>query len=103
VDRVERNWDTIIYEISSLRSTENILIRTVGLGYIPRTEGVFGPYLDRVTRHIASSAADAGIPYVEVRLADERMSEDGLHPNDKGYRVIADWLRSLGYDPLYPR
>lgn len=103
VDRVERNWDTIIYEISSLRSTENTIIRTLGLGYIPRTEGVFGPYLDRVTRRIASSAADAGIPYVEVRLADEGMSEDGLHPNDKGYRVIADRLRSLGYDPLYPR
>ena len=103
VDRVERNWDTIIYEISSLRSTENTIIRTVGLGYIPRTEGVFGPYLDRVTRHIASSAAHAGIPYVEVSLADEGMGEDGLHPNDKGYRVIADRLRSLGYDPLYPR
>ena len=103
VDRVERNWDAIINEISSLRSTENTIIRTVGLGYTPRTEGVFGPYLGRVTRHIASSAADAGIPYVEVRLADEGMSEDGLHPNDKGYRVIADRLRSLGYDPLYPR
>jgi lysophospholipase L1-like esterase len=103
VDRVERNWDAIINEISSLRSTENTIIRTMGLGYTPRTEGVFGPYLGRVTRHIASSAADAGIPYVEVRLADEGMSEDGLHPNDKGYRVIAERLRSLGYEPLYPR
>jgi lysophospholipase L1-like esterase len=103
VDRVERNWDTIIYEISSLRSTENTIIWTVGLGCIPRTEGVFGPYLDRVARHFTSSAADAGIPYVEVRLADEGMSDDGLHPNDKGYRVIADRLRSLGYNPFYPR
>ena len=103
VDRVERNWDAIIREISSLRSTQNTIIRTVGLGYTPHTEGVFGPYLDRVTRHIASSAADAGIPYVEVHLADEGMSEDGLHPNDKGYRLIADRLGSLGYEPLYPR
>jgi lysophospholipase L1-like esterase len=31
------------------------------------------------------------------------MSEDGLHPNDKGYQVIAERLRSLGYEPLYPR
>jgi lysophospholipase L1-like esterase len=103
VDRVERNWDAIISEISTLRSTENTIIRTVGLGYTPRSEGVFGPYLDRVTRHIASSAADGGIPYVEVRLADEGMSEDGLHPNDEGYQVIAEQLRSLGYEPLYPR
>jgi lysophospholipase L1-like esterase len=26
-----------------------------------------------------------------------------LHPNDKGYRLIADRLGSLGYEPLYPR
>jgi lysophospholipase L1-like esterase len=102
VDRIERNWDAIINEISSLRSTENTIIRTVGLGYTPRTEGVFRPYLDRITRHIASSAADASIPYVEVRLADEGMSEDGVHPNDKGYRLIAERLGSLGYEPLHP-
>jgi lysophospholipase L1-like esterase len=30
------------------------------------------------------------------------MSEDGLHPNDKGYQVMAERLRSLGYEPLYP-
>jgi lysophospholipase L1-like esterase len=102
VDRVERNWEALIREISSLRSTENTIIRTVGLGYTPHTEGVFGAYLGRVTRHIASSAADAGIPYIEVRLADEDMSEDGLHPNDKGCQVIAEQLRSLGYEPLHP-
>jgi lysophospholipase L1-like esterase len=103
VDTVERNWDATINEISSLRSTENTIIRTVGLGYTPRTEGVFGPYQGRVTRHIASAADEGDVPYVEVRLGDEGMSEDGLHPNDKGYRVIADRLRSLGYEPLHPR
>ncbi len=69
----------------------------------PRAEGVLGAYLGRVTRHIASATDEGDIPYVEVRLGDEEMSEDGLHPNDKGYRVIADRLRDLGYDPLYPR
>jgi lysophospholipase L1-like esterase len=103
VDRVARNWDAIVNEILSLRSTENTIIRTVGLGYTPRAEGVFGAYLGRVTRHIASATDEGDIPYVEVRLGDEGMSEDGLHPNDKGYRVIADRLRDLGYDPLYPR
>jgi lysophospholipase L1-like esterase len=103
VKRVEQNWDAIIEEISSLRSTENTIIRTVGLGYTPRTEGSPGPYLGRVARDIASAAADGGIPYVEVRLEDEGMSADGLHPNDKGYRLIANRLRSLGYEPLHPR
>ena len=59
-----------------------------------------GPYLGRETPHIAY---DGGIHYVEVRLGDEGMSEDGLHPDDKGYRVIADRLGNLGYEPLYPR
>lgn len=103
VKTVERNWDAIIYEISSLRSTQNTIIRTVGLGYTPRAEGDFGPYLGKVRRHIASSAADGGIPSAEVRLGDEGMSKDGLHPNDKGYRMIANRLRDLGYEPLHPR
>jgi hypothetical protein len=76
---------------------------------VPRTVGLMGlmllagPYLGRETRHIASAADDGGMPYVEVRLGDEGMSEDGLHPNDKGYRVIADRLGNLGHAPLYPR
>jgi lysophospholipase L1-like esterase len=101
VQRFEGNWNDIIEEISTLRSTQNSIIRTVGLGYTPRTEGVYGPYLGRVTRHIA--ATDGGIPYVEVRLGDEGLSVDGLHPNDKGYRLIASRLEELGYEPLYPR
>jgi lysophospholipase L1-like esterase len=103
VDKLQRNWDAIINEISGLRSSENTIIRTVGLGYTPRTEGIFGSYLVRVTRHIASAADDANVPYVEVRLGDEGMSADGVHPNDKGYRLIAGQLRSLGYEPLSPR
>ena len=103
VDRVGRNWDAIINEISSLRSTENTIIRTVGLGYTPLSEEVFGPYQGRAIRHIASAADNGDIPYVEVRLGDKGMSEDGLHPNDRGYRVIADRLRSLDYEPLHPR
>jgi lysophospholipase L1-like esterase len=103
VDKVERNWDAITYEISSLHPSEDTIIRTIGLGYTPRTEGVFGPYLTRVTRHFDSAADNAHIPYAEVRLDNESMSADGLHPNDKGYRLIADRLRSLGYKPLHPR
>ena len=56
--------------------------------------------MDQVTHDIASAAAEGGIPYVEVRLGDEGMSVDGLHPNDRGYRVIAARLRGLGYEPL---
>ncbi len=103
VGEVEENWDAVIEEILSLRSTKEAIIRTVGLGYTPRVDGVFEPYLAEVNHHIAASAADAGIPYVEVRLGGEGMSPDGVHPSDEGYRVIAERLRELGYEPLSPR
>jgi len=103
VNSVEEDWDAMIEEISSLRSTEDTVIRTVGLGYTPRVGKVFEPYVHEVTRHIATSASQEDIPYVEVRLGDEGISEDGLHPNDNGYRLIADRLAELGYEPLYPR
>ncbi|MBA2783374.1 MAG: SGNH/GDSL hydrolase family protein [Actinomycetota bacterium] len=103
VKRIERNWDAIIEEVLSFRSTHNPIIRTVGLGYTPQTEGTFEPYVNEVTSHIDSAAADGCIPYVEVRLGNEGMSADGLHPNDEGYRVIAHQLEELGYEPLHPR
>jgi lysophospholipase L1-like esterase len=102
VKEVEANWDAITAEVLSLRSTDEAVIRTVGLGYTPRVEGVFEPYVSQVTRHLASSAAEGGIPYAEVRLSEEGMSQDGVHPNDKGYEMIAERLRRLGYEPLDP-
>ena len=103
VEEVEENWDAMIEEILGLRSTDEAIIRTAGLGYTPRVDGVFEPYLAEVNRHIAASAADNGIPYAEVRLGEYGMIPDGVHPNDEGYRVIAERLRELGYEPLGPR
>ncbi len=100
VEEVEENWDAIIEEISGLRSTDEAIIRTAGLGYTPRVDEVFEPYLSEVNRHIAASAARSGIPYVEAHLDEEAMSPDGVHPNDEGYRAIAERLRELGYKPL---
>jgi lysophospholipase L1-like esterase len=103
VKRVEHNWDAIIEEISSLRSTDQTIIRTTGLGYTPRTRGVLRRYLGEVTRDIAAATAEGSIPYAEARLGGAGMSGDGLHPNDRGYQEIADRLRDLGYEPLDPR
>lgn len=102
VEEVEENWDAITEEILSLRSTRDAIIRTAGLEYTPNVDGVYGPYLAEVNRHIAASTVDNGIPDVEVRLGGEYMSQDGVHPNDEGYGLIADQLRELGYEPLGP-
>ena len=116
VATVEGNWNAIIAELLSLRSTDTTIIRTAGLGYTPYpnpeepadagTSGelsgfqVFEPYLDRVNRQLATTAGDNGIPHTEVRLDRRYLSQDGVHPDDEGYEVIAGRLRELGYSPL---
>jgi lysophospholipase L1-like esterase len=100
VERFKGNWDAIISELLRLRSTDKAVIRTAGIGYTPRVEEVFKPYLDEVDRHIATTAAEKEIPYAQPYLDDERINPDGVHPNDSGYKVIADRLRALGYSPL---
>jgi lysophospholipase L1-like esterase len=100
VETFEENWDAIIAELLSLRSTDDTIIRTAGIGYTPRVEEVFKPYVEEVNRHIAATAADNDIPYAQPTLGKEYISPDGVHPNDNGYEIIADRLRALGYSPL---
>jgi lysophospholipase L1-like esterase len=100
VENLEKNWEAIVAELLSLRSPEDTIIRTTGLGYTPRVAGIFEPYVAEVNRHIATTTAIYGIPYAQTSLDKRDMSSDGVHPNDAGYEVIAHRLRELGYDPL---
>ncbi len=117
VQTFKENWDAIIAELLSLRSPGDTLIRTIGMGHTPRifvddaattwpSEGkiedlrVLKPYVEEVNKHIATTAADKDVPYVEVYLEEGHVNPDGIHPNDEGYRVIAQQLRELGYGPL---
>jgi hypothetical protein len=115
VETVEGNWNAIIAELLSLRSTNDTIIRTAGLGYTPYLETeesadgdssggldnlrVFQPYIDEVNRYIATTANDNDIPYAEMRLDRGYISQDGVHPNDEGYEVIAGRLRNSGTTP----
>jgi lysophospholipase L1-like esterase len=103
VEALEKNWDAVVQETLRLRSTDDAIIRTAGLGYTPDVGGVFEPYLGEVNRHIAASAEANGVPHVEVRLGAGGMSADGVHPNGAGYQGISDRLRTLGYEPLSSR
>ena len=117
VQTFKENWDAIIAELLSLRSTGDTVIRTLGMGHTPRifvddaattwpSEGkiedlrVLKPYVEEVNKHIAKTAADKSVPYVEVYLEEGHVNPDGVHPNDEGYRVIAEQLRELRYGPL---
>jgi lysophospholipase L1-like esterase len=57
-------------------------------------------YLEEVNRHIAITASNNGIPYAEVYLYKGYIGQDGVHPTDEGYEVIAERLRELGYSPF---
>jgi lysophospholipase L1-like esterase len=103
VEEFEGNWDAITGEILSLRSPDETIIRTAGLGYTPRAGKGFEPYLKQVNRHVDASAAESSIPYAEVSLGDEGLGPDGLHPDDSGYEAIAGRLQRLGYEPLEHR
>lgn len=117
VQTVKGNWNAIIAELLSLRSTSDTIIRVAGLGYTPYLDTgeapdsrsgdggledsqVFKSYLDEVNGHIATTASDNDIPLAEVHLDKGYISQDGVHPNDEGYEVIAERLRELGYSPL---
>ena len=117
VQTVEGNWSAIIAELLDLRSTSDTIIRAAGLGYTPHLDigdasngrsddgrpdnfRVFKPYLDEVNGLIAKTAGDNDIPLAEVYLDERHLSQDGVHPNDEGYEVIAERLRELGYGPL---
>ena len=117
VQTVKGNWNAITAEFLSLRSTSDTIIRAAGLGYTPYLDTeetpdshsgdgglddfrIFKPYLDEVNGHIATTASDNDIPLAEVHLDKGYISQDGIHPNDEGYEVIAERLRKLGYSPL---
>jgi len=103
VKEFERNWDEITREILGLRSPDETIIRTTGLGYTPRAGRVFESYLKRANRHITASATESSIPYAEVSLGNGGLGPDGLHPDDSGYEAIANGLQALGYEPLSSR
>jgi lysophospholipase L1-like esterase len=100
VEAFKGNLDAIVGELLSLRSTEDTIIRTAGIGYTPRVDPIFEPYVDEVYRHVATAAASRDIAHAQPYLGKESMNADGVHPNDDGYAVIADRLRGLGYAPL---
>ena len=121
------NWDAIIAELKALRAGKTTSFRTMDIynPYVnedrardtwPQDAGndfvVFKPYLDEANRHIAASATANGVPYARVYLAFNGptgvqdpsdkgyLSFDELHPNERGHRVIAEQLRTLGFAPL---
>ena len=121
------NFNAIIAEVRSLRGARNTIIRTMDVynpfvnedraqNTWPNDQGndfqVFKPYLDAINGQIAETATARNIPYARVYMAFNGpngdidpsniglLAFDGLHPNGRGHRLIANLLRGLGYSPF---
>ena len=115
------NFDAIIAEILSLRSTTDTIIRTMEYGYpwVNRDKelGIYEdikPHWEALNEHIVQAASEHNIPVARVYLAfngpngDEDPGDkgyigaDGNHPSEAGHALIADLHPELGYEPLGP-
>jgi lysophospholipase L1-like esterase len=121
------NWNAILNEVLSLRSTSNTVIRTMDIynpfvnedrarDTWPNDQGndfqVAKVYLDQINNHIVTTSAARNIPCARVYRAfngpngdvdagDQGLiAFDGLHPNGRGHQLIAELFRNLGYSPL---
>jgi lysophospholipase L1-like esterase len=119
VTTFKQNWGAILGQITSLKSPQSAIIRTMDI-YNPFVAAdmksgnfaVLEGYLDQVNSYIHSSATAQGIQVANVHQAfngadgtqdpgaQGLLAADGFHPNDAGHKVIADQLRALGYAPL---
>jgi lysophospholipase L1-like esterase len=115
------NIDAVLVELLELRDGESRGIRTLDL-YLPFMEdpGVgphldeLRPYLDRLNDHVAQITDEHGVAVAEVEaafhgpagdadpVARGLISEDGLHPSNRGHEVIAQELAALGLELGHP-
>jgi len=121
VPSVKANFDAMIAEILSLRSTTDTIIRIANVGnpFVDewKEQGIFEDLKslidDVIVEHMIQSASKHDIPIVDSysvlngpngdQPIDPRYSQaDGVHLNAAGHALLAELHRELGYEPLGP-
>ena len=119
VAQFKTNWNGIMAEIVGLRSTNNNVLRTmniynpfVGLLRLTNTLPVANRYLGEVNDHIETTCATNHVIMANVFYAFNGANgeedpqtrgylfTDNFHPNDTGYRIIADLFRDARFAPI---
>ncbi|MFI2856726.1 GDSL-type esterase/lipase family protein [Paenibacillus sp. JSM ZJ436] len=103
LSRCKACWQGIVNEICKLKKggpASPYLIRAVGLynPYPSRIEAA--AYVHRLNGFLSGLLPTAQVYSLFAGREQELLSSDGLHPNAKGYRLIAEQLNRLGYRPL---
>ncbi|HET7580325.1 MAG TPA: GDSL-type esterase/lipase family protein [Bacillales bacterium] len=98
------NMSNIMQEIYAIKASSPFMIRLVGLyNPFPSLEGS-DYYVQSFNHHLQSfsnaNTKVADIFYPFKHYGKKVLFLDGLHPNGKGYQVIAEVLYQLGYYPL---
>lgn len=106
LEQCRQNLSFILHEMKSLKSSINqvYIIRLLGL-YNPFPEmPEAGRWIRQLNNHLlkyrSKNIAVAPIQQVFKGKQKQYLSSDRIHPNAKGYLVIAQQLQMLGYSPL---
>lgn len=114
VETLKTNWDEIVAELVELRRDDTVVLRAMDV-YHPfvtehREAGLFdtlAPFLDEVNAHLGATDGQHGIRVAGVHQAfngpdgttepasEGLLAPDGLHPSERGHRLIADLLFDL--------
>lgn len=108
--KCKENISTILHKINEFKSVSGekgtlYFIRLFNL-YNPLPEVEIAEYwIAKFNKHLESFSKEKYLKVLDINRAfDHRekklISKDKVHPNDKGYEVMADLMRKSGYSPL---
>lgn len=100
------NLSYMLREIASIKGscTKPYIIRFVGLynplPKVPRSDSIISMFDSAMERFTNPFIRVAHIHYLFKQYGRSVISPDGIHPNSKGYQLIAETLYRTGYFPL---
>ncbi|MGP4079611.1 GDSL-type esterase/lipase family protein [Pseudalkalibacillus sp. R45] len=104
-----KNLSMMLHEIRKIKEKGGVpyIIRLVGLynpfPYLSFSELWIKTFNKQLEKFECKNLKVANI-YEPFKVnGGNALSIDGLHPNGYGYKLIADQLKELGYDPLFKR
>ncbi|WP_408006234.1 GDSL-type esterase/lipase family protein [Pseudalkalibacillus sp. A8] len=109
IKKIMKNIAMLIQQIYNIKEDSDMpyIIRLVGLynpfPFLSYSDTWIKTFNHRLERFQSDNLKVANIYEAFKKGGGNVLSIDGMHPNGYGYKIIADELASLGYDPLLRR